>query len=138
MKKIIYLSFAVFCFNASSLMAQQSGTTPASDSAKTSNQSAKKQFEKHGGKLTDEEKETLRQLMQEKAATMSLEEKKALRDKMKKRMQEMTPEERQEIKATLKKKFDQLSPEEKKSFMEKMNNLKDNSGSATPPLKSKN
>ena len=138
MKKIHYLSLALFCFNAPNLIAQETGTLSKSDSAKTFKESKKNQFKKRGGKLTDEEKETVKQLMQEKAATMSPEEKKALRDKMKKRVEEMTPEERQEMRAALKKKFENLSPEEKKEMMRKMKNWKDSSGSSTPRRRSRN
>ncbi len=138
MKRILYLCLALFCFNASSLIAQESGTIVKSDSAKTVKQSEKNRHKKHGSKLTEEEKATVKQLMQEKASTTSPEEKKALRDKMKKRVEEMTPEERQEMRAALKKKFDQLSPEEKKEMMEKMKNWKDSSGNSTPPRRRRN
>lgn len=138
MKRIIYLSLALFCFKTPNLIAQESGTTPKSDSVKSFKQSDKKHIKKQGGKLTVEEKETVKQLMEEKAATMSPEEKKALRDKMKKRVEEMTPEERQEMRVALKKKFDQLSPEEKKEMMEKMENIKDSTGSSTPRRKRRN
>ncbi len=138
MKRILYLSLALFCFNASSIIAQESGTIAKSDSVKTVKQSERNRHKKHGGKLTEEEKATVKQLMQEKSSTMSPEEKKALRDKMKKRVDEMTPEERQEMRVALKKKFDQLSPEEKKEMMGKMNNLKDSSGNSIPPRRRKN
>ncbi len=138
MKRILYLSLALFCFNTSNLFAQESGTIAKSDSAKTFNQSEKNRHKKHGGKMTQEEKATVKQLMQEKTSTMSPEEKKALRDKMKTRVEEMSPEERQEMRVALKQQFDQLSPEEKKEMMGKMKNRKDSSGNSTPPRRRRN
>jgi RNA binding exosome subunit len=138
MKKVLFLSLAFICLYSSHLMAQETKSSSKSDSVQTKSDFKGNKSKKYAGKLTEEEKETAKQLLQEKAANMSPEEKKALREKMKKRVEEMSPEERQEMGSALKKKFENLSPEEKQQLMEKMKNRNDSTGGNIPRRKRRN
>jgi hypothetical protein len=138
MKKILFVSLTLLCLSSTTLIAQETSTKSNTDSIKLRPDAKRNKSRGYAGKLSEAEKETAKQMLQEKSANMSPEEKKALSDKMKKRVEEMSPEERKEMRAALKKKFENLSPEEKQQLMEKMNNRRDSAGGPPPRRKRRN
>ena len=87
---------------------------------------------KHGGKMTEEEREMYKKTMQEKAANMTPEERIDFRAAMKKKFNEMSPAEKKEMRSTLKKKFDNMTPEEQQKLKEQIKNKRDSTGNNGP------
>ena len=87
-------------------------------------QALRERMQERYDQLTPEERDAMRDIVRERHESMTREERDAIRRKIHERREAVTPEEREAIRQEARERYDAMSPEEQEAFKQKRDEMK--------------